>query len=57
MVQIRESVGGEESREMERERERLVARAEEEEKLFQRVPLTKVERQKLKALTNKNKST
>ena len=55
--QIREAAGGEESREMERERERLLARAKEEEKLFQRVPLTKVERTKLKALTNKNKST
>eukprot|EP00246_Nothoceros_aenigmaticus_P009123 TRINITY_DN24450_c0_g1_i1.p1 TRINITY_DN24450_c0_g1~~TRINITY_DN24450_c0_g1_i1.p1 ORF type:complete len:710 (-),score=206.06 TRINITY_DN24450_c0_g1_i1:81-2012(-) len=39
-----------ESKEMMRERERLEARAREEEELFARVPLSKVERKKLKHL-------
>ncbi|BBN09238.1 U3 small nucleolar ribonucleoprotein protein LCP5 [Marchantia polymorpha subsp. ruderalis] len=41
---------GTESKEMMREKERLEARAKEEEELFARVPLTKVERKKLKKL-------
>ncbi|KAL2629616.1 hypothetical protein R1flu_014302 [Riccia fluitans] len=41
---------GMESREMLREKERLEARAKEEEDLFARVPLSKVERKKLKQL-------
>ncbi|KAL3687632.1 hypothetical protein R1sor_013941 [Riccia sorocarpa] len=41
---------GMESKEMLREKERLEARAKEEEDLFARVPLSKVERKKLKQL-------
>lgn len=48
-VQVQEVVGTE-SREMLREKARLDARAKEEEELFARVPLSRVERKKLKQL-------
>lgn len=47
--EIQEGIVGE-TRDMQRERERLQKRAVEEENLFARVPLTKVERSRLKSL-------
>eukprot|EP00271_Cylindrocystis_brebissonii_P002772 TRINITY_DN13573_c0_g1_i1.p1 TRINITY_DN13573_c0_g1~~TRINITY_DN13573_c0_g1_i1.p1 ORF type:complete len:875 (-),score=338.73 TRINITY_DN13573_c0_g1_i1:369-2879(-) len=48
--------GASESREMQRERERLQARARDEEELFARVPLSRAEKTQLKSLTRNRNS-
>jgi hypothetical protein len=50
MIQVREVVGATESKAMQRDRARLEARAQEEEELFARVPLSRVDRKKVKQL-------
>ncbi len=47
---MREVVGATESKAMQRDRARLEARAQEEEELFARVPLSRVDRKKVKQL-------
>jgi U3 small nucleolar ribonucleoprotein protein LCP5 len=48
--EVREVVGATESKAMQRDRARLEARAQEEEELFARVPLSRVDRKKVKQL-------
>lgn len=48
--EVREVVGAAESKAMQRDRARLEARAQEEEELFARVPLSRVDRKKVKQL-------